>query len=478
MTKVEFELLYCSVDEQGLNRLIGGEPPEAPASWRPGKTHMSSSEPYGVLLEWNGRISRPLVIVADDKELRRLFGRLSQLRSDFAPLTAWCQVVPPRLFEAVDDVRRSCDLGSMEAAWAGLAIAEAQLLSRISLSSVRIAACLATQAYAIARVLALWPQVSFDDVSERYLNTRRLLNSGSDVGLTGKLYPIWRCLHDSSGGRGGRSRSGFWRIRETIERLQERSSEEDIERVPWYFAPIADLIPGMPELDQLAFMTPEQRLRVFDGFVRKLSDHPDQESEEYHALALVSGYLSTIAAGGAPSLGLAENHAKEHPAILAWAYVSGGLGEKVTWTSSFEGLGRLVVRELMRPLHFDEPPVGDFCFAELTVLADPGLSDPLVHLNIKQARTVSVSLFPGCNVTFSLSEQQRNEKARRETGARLSAPPSEGEFGQVLELLAAALAPHLRERLSGADTGSSFKARTKPKKRTTSASRERKLPFS
>src|SRR5690606_30239228 len=139
------------------------------------------------------------------------------------------------------------------------------------------------------------------------------------------------------------------------------------------------------------------RLRLFDMLVDRLDRTNERDFARRVGLAFLAGYLATIAAGGAPSLALTESSAQRWPEITAWAYVIGGLGERVVWSSGFDGLGRLVARELMRPLRLDEPPMCDVALDEVQVLVDPQLSDPFVHLRLKQARIVSIALLPGVN---------------------------------------------------------------------------------
>src|SRR5262249_14404809 len=109
------------------------------------------------------------------------------------------------------------------------------------------------------------------------------------------------------------------------------------------------------------------------------------------------------------------------------------------WTSAFDGLGRLVARELLRPFRLDEQPTCDFSFDELAVLIDPGLKDPLVNLRIKQARSVTVALLPGVNAAIPISEQSTSGLTRSEPPR----PPREDPVAGLAETLW----PHLRSKL-------------------------------
>jgi len=244
-------------------------------------------------------------------------------------------------------------------------------------------------------------------------------------------------------------------IAAALRALQKARSNKDPEIDPGealqFAMPLLNSVPEAHVFEQLADLTPEMRLRAFDRLVDCLNKaNAERDSLRQNGLALLAGYLATVAAGGAPSLALAENIANRWPEITAWAYLVGGVGERVVWTASFDGLGRLVARELARPLRLDEPPTCDFAFDEGAVLADSKLSDPLVHLRLKQARIATVALFPGVNVSIPVADvgaqeagkQQPTQTNRlRETVIR----PMGGR--DVIAALADAIWPHLRPRV-------------------------------
>lgn len=471
------DLLFSPASEEDLNELMAGKLPDLAGPWHPQLSQIRTSHDFGVIIDWNGQVARPLAVISEQSQLPRLFARFSQLRSEFSPVSSWCHIFTPRTFQALDDVRRAPALFSLETGWAGLAIAEAQLLSGIALPKLRIAACYATQSFAIGRSVALWPHISLDEITGVYEDSRRLLKSADNANTNRALRPLWEIFYSLSGGKEKSTRRKYRAIVETLERFRERSIDDSPKRIPWFLDPLRAVTPLAYQAVELERLAPEGRLKLFDEAVRELSRCKDDvDSEEYLGLALFAGFLATIAAGGAPSLSLAERQARNHPAILAWAYAVGGLGAKVTWTSSFEGLGRFVVRELMRPLHIDEPPVCDFCFRELQVLSDPALSDPLVHLRIKQARTVIVALQPGVNVTFALADGQRSERTTATQFAQTDREPRAVGSDNLLAQIAQALVPYLRDELGPRQEQSTARGRP-PRKKTAASSRDGDLPL-
>ena len=468
--RAERELLYVSASEDELNKLLEGHLTSVVAGWNPRGARAPARDESGVLLVWDGHTAQPVSLVVREESLARLYGRFSHVRNDYSPLSAWSHILTPRFIEPLDGPTRRPELCNLEAAWAGLAVAEAQILSGSTLPTLKIAACLATQSFAVARAISLWPHIRAEEAAETYDLTKRYLRSGNGRQNTEGLRSAWQVLASLSMGRNQPQEYGQRLLADVAERLLIKSGVERISEAAWVFEPLAELTELPFELSTLQKSSPEQRLKIFDNLVSNLS-RLGNDNDEYYAIAMLAGFVATIAAGGAPSLSLAENQVKQHPLILAWAYTIGGLGERITWTSSFEGLGRLVVRELLRPFHLDEPPICDFSFDELRILADPDLQDPLVHLRIKQSRAVQVALYPGVNVVFSLADANRVERPQARPDSK-SVSPIKADSG-LLALLADALAPYLLDRL-GSPTASSSRKPTRKKKNDGAT---RTLPF-
>ena len=422
---VDMDYLYTEADEETLDELMAGHP--VGSSVRP-DFHVPrelKSGLVGVLWEREprvGRLARPLALVANDKDIRRLCGRYSQLRSDLSPLTSWCHLLTPRFLDPLGGIVRRPDLGGLEAPWVGLIVAEALLSAEESLMNIRISACFATQSFAVGRATSLWGQTLTRETLERVdwansicrneSTSRR--NESRSVRLRAVLYPIWSALTGLDFADAATKAD----VRPAVEALRalRHARSHSSEEAAHFARPLVQLDPEhYTDFERLSDLTPEMRLSLFDRLVRKLSETRENETQRRLNLAMLAAYLATVAAGGAPSLALTESLVARWPEITAWAYVIGGIGEEVVWTSAFDGLGRLVARELSRPFRLDEPPTCDCAFEELVVLADPKLRDPLVHLKIKRARQASIALFPGVNASVPLSEQvpiARQENAR------------------------------------------------------------------
>ena len=403
----------------------------------------------------SGEPPRPLALVCHDHDVRRLCGRYAHVRTDFSPLTAWCHLLDSGFHRDLDGVVHEPAFAGTVAAWSGLVVAETLLLSGGPLASIRISGCLASATYAIGRTKALWGKLTVDTILNRFESANtlcrgrvaasRLQSRVSQV--RSSFVPMWRCLAALSGCSEGSSRDDVLPLVMALRALRDARACADANEAGHLAAPLVKTVPEVRAFEGLIEMAPEARLKLFDELIGRYKGTESTALVRRNALALATGYLATVAAGGATSLGLVDDCADAYPELTGWAYLIGGIGERITWTSGFDGLGRLIARELHRPLRLDEPPTCDFAFNEAVVLSDEQLKEPLVHLKIKQAKVLSVSLFPGVNIAIPIADSSALENTYQREREPKRVIASEGSTGQnenLLGILADTLWPHLR----------------------------------
>ncbi|UVO30403.1 hypothetical protein [Bradyrhizobium arachidis] len=449
---------FSRVTDSELNSLVEGVHPQylVPWSMRESPMRIGPNE-FGVL--WASTrsdvsVAQPLVLIVRKEDQQRLFGRFAQVRSDLSPFSSWCHITTPNRMDVVDDLTKHGNLGDYTAAWTGLVVAETLLLAERPLARIRIPACTATQTFAIARAVALWSP-SISEVTQKYDQSQNLFRAEHrrSSRIRSALEPIWGALAALSGARLPPRDERLLPLIEGIHLLHVARTQKDPHETASFLRSLRNVLPTdlVNDFERLSSLAPEERVRAFDKSLSYVEKSQDQK--ERQILAALTGYLATIAAGGAPSLGLLTASAQRFPEITAWAYVLGGVGEPVVWTSSFDGLGRLVARELLRPLRFDEPPTADFALDEALFLADPRLPDPLVHLRIKQSRIATVALYPGVNLSVPMNDQaalDAKESRRDDMPSKPVAAVSPA--GNPWALLAEGLWPYLEDKLSGGAT--------------------------
>ena len=397
---------------------------------------------------------RPLALVCDDHDVRRLCGRYAHVRTDFSPLTAWCHLLSSAFYKDLDGVMREPQFRGPAAAWCGLVVAETLLLTGRPLASIRISACLASATYAVARTKALWESPTIESIQERFDSANKLCRGKGAAAryqdrvsqVRSSFVPMWRCLTSLNGRLENSNRNELHPLVMALKALHDARTCRSTNEAEHLARPLMKTVPEAGVFGQLTEMAPEARLKLFDELVMKFTETDPKSLVRRNGLALATGYLATVAAGGAATLSLLDNWAGHFPELTGWAYLVGGIGEGVTWTSGFDGLGRLIARELHRPLRLDEPPTCDFAFDEAIVLADSDLKDPLVHLRIKQAKVLSVSIFPGVNISIPIVDAAAAEVTYGGTGEQshvveIREPTSRED--NVLRTVAEALWPHL-----------------------------------
>ena len=450
---------YVAAHDDELDALLRGEGVDGVLDTEFLSSRLLRRGETGVLVERRNGTDvplRPLALVAHEEDVRRLCGRYAQLRSDLSPLTAWCHLLTPDALPSLHGIVHEPRFGGTEAAWSGLVVAETLLLAERPLASIRISACLASASFAVGRTKALWKDRLLDAIVERFDLANKLCRGKNGFQKTqsrtsqvrSSFFPMWKCLSALGKAPIELSREGL----EPLVRALTALRDARLCRVPaeasLLVGPLLDAVPEARTFERLTEMAPEARLRLFDELVWTFKESDSSAFLRRNALALLTGYLATVAAGGATSLALLEEGADRWPELTGWAYLVGGIGERVTWTSGFDGLGRLVARELQRRLRLDEPPTCDFALDEARVLRDGELREPLVHLKVKQARVITVALFPGVNVAIPIVDAMPHGDGhqRQVTGRPAMSEDRLGGVGsaEVLRVLAAALWPSLR----------------------------------
>lgn len=483
--------MFTVANDSEINDLAAGVSVGNGVPWLARKTDGRIKPGYtGVLWRKNSAtagVIKPVAFVVHDADRQRLFGRFSQVRGDLSPLSTWCHVLTPQYFEMLDGTTRMPDLGGFEAAWAGLIVAEAIILAGAPPSKLKTYSCFATQSWAIARTRSLWPKIPIEDTCSRLYAARRL-TGGDETRLARLRQPfqsVWSIMAAAS--NGSPLDHSLKPLVEALHVLSDARAAKDEHEI-LHLAPLIEML--LPEesrlLNKLSTMGPEERLHVFDLLVDQLADERNSHIDiRRTVLAFMAGYIATIAAGGSASLSLATNHAQDHPQIAAWAYALGGVGEHVTWTASFDGLGRIIARELMRPFHLEDQPDCDFALDEGAVLADPGLSDPLVHLRIKQGRNLAVTIYPGVNATVSLPESPVEQRAasrpapvERAVSNTTIFPGGDEALTLLTEMIWARLLPRLEQKREATQYGQYQKSKAPGStKRSNKGTREPSLPL-
>lgn len=413
---------------------------------------------------------QPVIVITDSDNLTRLFGRMAQLRDYLSPMTSWCHVMTPDLFFGSDDLEITPRHHGWAGAWVGACIAEAFLLVDRPLGELKIAACLATHSFALGRTVGLWPKVSKKEIvirmdTAKSLFKRESISFRNDQNnfLKNCLDPIWESLYlATTASSNGDPR--YQLISRSLMALHDSRYNNIEDGISALARNIINLVPEASFFEDLPNMPSGKRLQLFDKLVNALSllSNSEDVRPQKTALALLAGAVVLVLAGGHPNLSLAESQKKKYPEILIWAYILGGIGEHRLWTSVFDGLGRLVARDILRPFRLNDQPMCDISFDEACVLVDPQLPEPLVHMKLKQSRVVTVSLIPGVNVNISFADLQSPENRLLDQSSISNRSETKQQVAQdnnPWSMIAEGIWPYIYEKIKNQNTNASILGR-------------------
>lgn len=457
MTKMSRAITFERLSRSDLASALRGERHEVGATFNGGP--LPRLNPKDALVFWKGQSRRPAIIGIADEDQEELFAWAFSFHRDLTPLTSWCNVVPLKeLLRFADGEPSTADLSGLEAAWASAIVAEAMVLSRRGYESITLASCLATDTYGVARTASLYGAKSaLTDTIEKSEQLRSALRTGADrwrassgtaLGVLIRLMP--NASHPIS-------RVQDLLLRACRQLKNHGSTSDDSAFEEGIAAELSLGIRGLSNLAGIMGLPAEKRVELLRQIPVWATDAKDDD--ERSILFFVAGYLISGVGGAERDLRLAELFNSNYPHVLTWAAVLGSIGSQISWTDAFGGIGRLVVRELMRPFDPFDSPTADIAADELFTTSSKGQ----LRFRTASRNVISVSLRPGVVVQSSVSEEDR--PTRVEGPRSLGVGPGAGT-DQELRALADRLFPHLRQLLTKAGYEPSTARRTSKKGKT------------
>jgi hypothetical protein len=112
-------------------------------------------------------------------------------------------------------------------------------------------------------------------------------------------------------------------------------------------------------------------------------------------LQFAIGYIVGRIGAGETNLELLEDVRIGYPATMIWAATLPALYRPFYWGQAFDGLGRLVLRELTKPLHPRDMPSADISLDELRATMNPSVEYKRLPFRTAQRTSASVEIAPG-----------------------------------------------------------------------------------
>jgi hypothetical protein len=349
---------------------------------------------------------RPFLIVVPTAEQREILARIGTFGGDLAPITQWIRVVTAdwarRLISGIIEPR----MNELIPAWVGAIIGEILAHQESDLSSISMNWVHASATFAVARSHILWNDIrSADRVVGDVEKARSLLRS-DQIQHTDGLQKICGYLADLE-------EPPMRQISHAPEDELIRKAMKEIRSTGTITQETIELLAGevrdLKDLAMLDAISPEDRVRLFDrlaGVLRESSGRT--ESIGSNLLQFSMGYIVGRIGAGEANLELIRDLRGSYPSMMVWAAALPALFRPFPWGHAFDGFGRLVLKELISPLHPEDMPNADVSLDELSATMNPKVGYKRLPFRTAQRNFALIELIPGVCSAVSLSGVTRS----------------------------------------------------------------------
>jgi hypothetical protein len=313
----------------------------------------------------------PRIVVLASEKKRDFLAWVWTYLPEFRPFTAYARVLGGDEVKSQLGLKGTPRLGDLEEACLGLILGEAATYvenTHDKKVSVTPLACASTYSYAMARAVALgWNEVSAIermDIPNTWMKARSLTRQRplrldlSDLSLP------WRLLLDLCGKEKGHQYSSRGISENIYDACMNLYRETEVNPETW------DLLSrGYPHLREARkeMQGPrEGRVVFFERFVLSLADISKGDSV---SASFLCGFLaSQIGPGTLDYISLLAPHLDRFPTTLLWYGLCSGLQHRSSLYGFSSGLGRRILREVLRKETLFDAPQSDIALSELEAL--------------------------------------------------------------------------------------------------------------
>ncbi|MBI1774610.1 MAG: hypothetical protein HYR63_04605 [Proteobacteria bacterium] len=353
---------------------------------------------------------RPFLMIVPTSDQRDILARISTFGADVAPLSQWMRVVTSDWARRLLNDSISPSFGNLAPAWVGAILGEVLIREPVELTEIPISWVHATYGYSVARFRALWGDIRSPHKIVDDIIAGRLLLRAESLRPPEGLAAIWFHLLDLQSG------TGVSLVSPTSEQEIIRSALTEIQGSGTISEKSVELMareaPDLRDLSVIETIGAEDRVRLFDRFVEVLREMTGRrEAKGRELLRFAIGYLVGRIGAGETNLKLLNVISRNEPATMVWATTLPALFRPFPWGRAFDGLGRLILRDLLAPLHPTDIPVADISLDELRVIVNPQVDYKRLPFRTCQRAFALVELAPGVSHAMSLQGTIRHPRA-------------------------------------------------------------------
>ncbi len=370
----------------------------------------------------------PTVAIVESSAQLDFLAWISTYLQTARPLTAFCRVVDRWTAEEMLRKSRPPSLGRFTSACLGLILGEAvsYVAGKREIRNISPQACYATFSYAVSRAVALdVPADSISELPRRWNYARSLIGSSQLPVAIDLLQNVWGVLANIT-----RNESLFsqrhlfgpalhlpkWRApHEAIVRCCEDLLFGELSQQSWF--ELVQFVPRLSGLRAELSGPREGRVKLLEVALEALRGVGQSERESSLGSFLIAYLASAISPGSLDHIQLLTPLLTGFPDVILWYGLLAGLHSRTGTISGVNGLGRRIIRELLREDDLLSAPSCDMALSELEILT-PSMrsgSEP----RFTSQSSLAIELVPCVNAIFRLSRSDDSTSAIGKDLARL-----------------------------------------------------------
>lgn len=355
----------------------------------------------------------PCIVVVAEGHSRDFLAWTSTYFPSYRPFTAFFRVVEFQTLGSLKTLMQPPSLEGIETPCVGLIVAESLFLSSGAGKSYSLtpAICCSTVSYALARGLALGANYKeLDIILSKWAIARKLTGQPDRKSEASLVKDIFRIplLLKAEAYQNAIGDSGMPFPMVVIDACLEIRRNGRISDSTWN-----KLTNGIEELKaahQQMEAPREERVRYFQ---RLLSEHSLSKIGKGIVEAFVCAYIADLIGPGSLShIDLISDYATRIPATILLYGLCAGLQKKNEVLSSYNALGRRLIRDLLRHESLLAPPICDIALSELQVLLE-GNAKQMEFSTFSSNRAI-IELQPCVSTYFALQRAAAKQEGTQQ----------------------------------------------------------------
>jgi hypothetical protein len=362
-----------STRKELLEILQSGRMVASPPIWKAESVPPSFQGGEELQLLWaddpGNRPPPPAAVLVDTDKRRDFLAWVLTYAPSFRPFTAYCRVSDPATAGGVLRRTGTPSLGRLEDVCVGLVLGEAATYvgGRLEPRDLTRNACASTYSYAMTRALSLGLVGQDADLVGNEWAAARNLTRQSKLSLdTPELRGPWAVVLLLAAGEETISKSVLGSLPKRVaDACLDLYKTGDIQSQQWE-ALMRDL-PGLREVKDRMYGPREERVITLEHSLRLLLNSRISDSTSADFLG---GYLaSQVSPGTLDHFALVLPHLRAFPTAFLWYGLCAGLRQPSNVLNFSDGLGRRVIRDVLRNEGFLDRPRCDIALVELDVVS-------------------------------------------------------------------------------------------------------------